>query len=241
MTADTLLGGRVQLLQPEAGYRVAIDPVLLAAAVDVLDGARVLDAGCGTGAALFCVLTRIGSACGVGLERQTNLADLAQQGIIANALDKRAEVIVGDVAAPPKEMAESFDAVITNPPYFEAGTIPPHPERAQANTETDLPLTLWIESCFRFLKGDGLFAMIHRAERVADIIASLNDRSGAVTIIPLWPKEGCPAKRAIVLARKGRRSPAMLHPGLILHEETGDFTPTASAILRDGAALDTTA
>ncbi len=89
-TSDTLLDGRVHLFQPENGYRVAIDPVLLAAAVNVRDGAHILDVGCGTGAALFCALIRFDKAHGVGLERQTKLAALARRGIDANGLIARA-------------------------------------------------------------------------------------------------------------------------------------------------------
>ena len=240
-TLDTLLGGRVRIFQPEAGYRVAIDPILLAAAVNAPECARILDAGCGTGAALFCVLTRFETANGVGLERQPDLAVLAQQGAVSNQLDNRARIIAGDLAAPPEDMAGPFDVVMTNPPYFEAGTIPPCPNKAQENAESDLPLAQWIEACFKVLRQDGLFAIVHRAERLDDIIANLHGRSGAVTVVPLWPKAGSPAKRVIITARKGRRSPTLVHPGLVLHEENGDFTPAADAILRDGAALDTTA
>ncbi|MBF0374243.1 MAG: methyltransferase, partial [Alphaproteobacteria bacterium] len=50
-TDDTLLDGRVRLRQPTHGYRAAIDPVFLAAAVPAGAGQRVLDAGCGAGAA----------------------------------------------------------------------------------------------------------------------------------------------------------------------------------------------
>src|SRR3546814_8190614 len=47
ITEDAFLGGRVKLRQPEVGYRAAIDPVLLAAAVPAVAGERVADLGCG--------------------------------------------------------------------------------------------------------------------------------------------------------------------------------------------------
>ena len=56
---DTLLGGRVKLRQPRHGYRAAIDPVLLAAAVPAGHGDTVLDIGCGAGAAGLCILSRV--------------------------------------------------------------------------------------------------------------------------------------------------------------------------------------
>ena len=56
---DTLLGGRVRLRQPVAGYRAAIDPVFLAAAVPAVPGDRALDVGCGAGAAALCLAIRV--------------------------------------------------------------------------------------------------------------------------------------------------------------------------------------
>ena len=51
LSEDRLLGGRLRFSQPRRGYRAAIDPVLLAAAVPAQPGERVLDVGTGTGAA----------------------------------------------------------------------------------------------------------------------------------------------------------------------------------------------
>ena len=48
-TCDKILGGRVHLIQPRRGYRVAIDPVLLAGSIPVRPGQRILDLAGGTG------------------------------------------------------------------------------------------------------------------------------------------------------------------------------------------------
>ena len=58
-TVDHLLNGRVALEQPRDGYRVAIDPVFLAAAVPAKSGNKILELGVGTGAAALCLLARI--------------------------------------------------------------------------------------------------------------------------------------------------------------------------------------
>ena len=67
---DTLLGGRVKLRQKRHGYRVAIDPVLLAAAVPAAAGDNVLDIGCGAGAAALCLATRVQGSRVTGIEVQ---------------------------------------------------------------------------------------------------------------------------------------------------------------------------
>jgi tRNA1(Val) A37 N6-methylase TrmN6 len=63
---------------------------------------------------------------------------------------------------------------------------------------------------------------------------------GAMELLPLWPRAGIAAKRVLVRARKGARSPAKILPGLTLHEADGRFTDAAEAILRDAAQIEAT-
>jgi tRNA1Val (adenine37-N6)-methyltransferase len=79
LTEDALLGGRVQLLQPARGYRVAIDAVLLAAAIDAGPGQRILDLGAGVGAVGLCLAARLAGCSVVGIELQVALAELAER------------------------------------------------------------------------------------------------------------------------------------------------------------------
>ncbi|MEQ8736870.1 MAG: methyltransferase [Rhodospirillaceae bacterium] len=237
-TVDHFFEGRLQLVQPKTGYRIAIDPLLLAAAVDVPEGARVLDVGCGTGAALLSLLTRREDVQGVGLERHVPFLELARHSITLNGFSDRASLIQGDLACPSAALLTSgYDAVMTNPPFFEAGTVPDRPDVDSPHAVTELPLVIWVHKCLNLLVTGGLFAIIHRAERVAEIIQALKG-CGSVTVIPLWPKADRPASRVIVTALKDRKSPAVIHPGLILHQNDGTYTEAAAAILRYGYALD---
>ncbi|MFV0475862.1 MAG: methyltransferase domain-containing protein, partial [Pikeienuella sp.] len=99
LSEDAILGGRVRLLQPRAGYRAATDPVLLAAAAQARPGARVLDAGCGAGAALFCLAARVPGIEAHGLELQPAYAALARRNAALNGAG--AEIWEGDLFAPP--------------------------------------------------------------------------------------------------------------------------------------------
>ena len=88
-----------------------------------------------------------------------------------------------------------------------------------------------------------MITLIHRADRLDDILARLHGRAGAITVFPLWPRGlngggGTAAKRVLVQARKGVKSPMKLAPGLVLHEADGGYTAAASRVLRDGAGLD---
>ena len=121
LTDDRLLGGRVRFSQPTHGYRVAIDPVLLAAAVPAQPGERVLDAGAGTGAASLCLAARVPRCRIVGLELQRPLQRIASQNVTQNEFDGQVEMIEGDLQRPPPRLAAAtFDHVMTNPPHLAA-------------------------------------------------------------------------------------------------------------------------
>jgi tRNA1(Val) A37 N6-methylase TrmN6 len=79
--------------------------------------------------------------------------------------------------------------------------------------------------------------VIHRADRLEDLLAALAPRFGGVTVLPIHPKRDRPAKRVIVHAVLGARDEPVTLPGFHLHEDDGAFTAAAEAILRHGEAL----
>jgi tRNA1(Val) A37 N6-methylase TrmN6 len=88
------------------------------------------------------------------------------------------------------------------------------------------------------VRGKGSVTFIHRADRLAELLAQLAaGRAGDITVFPLWPAAGRPASRILVRARKHIAAPARLLPGLVLHEADGRFTAAAEAVLRGGEGL----
>ena len=241
LTDDRLVGGRVLLRQPVDGLRATIDPVLLAAAVPAASGDRVLDMGCGSGAAALCLATRVDGATGVGLDIDPAMVRLAGDNARANGFADRLSFFVGDVARLPMRIAPAtFDHVFANPPYLRGDTHrpPPDPARARATMESDTGLGAWIDGCLAMIRRGGSMTLIHRADRLGDVLSALADRTGGVVVFPLWPGGGKPAKRVIVTARKGSAAPPTLLPGLVLHQSAGGYTEQAEAVLRHGAGLE---
>ena len=236
-TEDRLLGGRVMFRQPAQGYRAAIDPVLLAAAVPARARDRVLDLGAGAGAASLCLAARIDGVDVTGLEIDPDLAALFGANAAANGWASRLRCVVGDVAEPPRAPApEGFDIVMANPPYLpgEAGTPSPHEGKRRAHGGGP-PLERWIAAALRYAKPNGRLVFIHRADRLDALLAALHGRAGAVEILPIWPRRGEAATRVVVRARKGARTPATLLPGLVLHDTDAKYAAEADAVLRGGA------
>ncbi|MEM7444549.1 MAG: methyltransferase [Pseudomonadota bacterium] len=236
-TDDRLLGGRVRLTQPRAGYRAAIDPILLAAAVPAKKGQSVLDLGAGTGAVSLCLSARVAGLSVTALERQPDVVDLCQRNVAANDLAGAIRVHAADLVPLPGSLEASFDHVVANPPFLgrREGTRPPDVSRAAAHADAEL--SDWLEAAHRALVPKGWLTMIHRADRYDRIVTGLAGRFGAITLIPLWPRQGIAAKRVIVRARKGVRSPGELDAGLVLHDDQGGFSKAALAVLRDMAPI----
>lgn len=236
-TEDGFLGGRLRLRQPVDGYRAAIDPVFLAASVDAAAGDRVLDVGAGHGAAALCLARRVPGCHVTGIEIQPDLARLAGENVRANGLAGFVGIVAADLMQPAMTQAD-FDHVMANPPYLEQGrsTLPQGRHAAVARLEGGAGLDEWIEFMYRMARPGGILTLIHRADRLDRILSLLDRRCGAIAIFPLWPKSGIAAKRVVVRARKDAAAPAVMAPGLILHEADGAFTAEADAVLR-GAAL----
>lgn len=240
VTDDTLLDGRVKLRQPREGYRVAIDPVLLAAAVPAQAGEMVLDVGAGVGAAMLCLAWRVPGARVVGLELQRTLGQLASRNIDANGFDDRASIVIGDLQRPPPRLAPtSFTHVMANPPYMEPGRSDPAPHagKAAATVEGEADLAAWVRFCLLMAKQHGTITFIHRADRLDQLLAILSGRVGDIAVMPFWPGADKPAGRVIVQARRDSNAPMRLLPGLVLHRPDGGYTAPAESILRAGAPL----
>ncbi len=237
---DRLLGGRVSLRQPAAGYRAAIDPLLLAAAVPVQGQERILDLGCGSGAASLCLLARCAEARVLGLELQPEIAALAQENARDSGLATRFSAVCADLLQPPlRKRPDAFDHVMANPPYLPVarGRVSPESGRAMSNVEGAAKLADWVAAALALVKPRGSVTFIHRADRLDELLALLSGRTGEILVVPLWPGAGKSAKRVLVRARPGVATPTRLAPGLTLHQPDGSFTEAAERILRHAEPL----
>ena len=237
-TQDALLAGQVRLRQPRDGFRAAIDSVLLPAAVAAVAGDRVFEIGAGCGAAALCLARRVDGVKISGIDIQPHLVRLAGENVRANGFEGTIDIMSGDVAQKlPPRVQGPFDHVMLNPPFLEASRsrLPGQSDKEAAHIEGAAGLEIWIGRAHGLLRHKGIVTLIHRTDRLDDIIRGLGGKFGGITVCPLWPRAGAPAKRLIVRARKGVATPFALTAGLVLHADNGDYTAAAGAVLRGGA------
>jgi tRNA1(Val) A37 N6-methylase TrmN6 len=237
LTEDALLGGRIRVRQPARGYRVNIDTLLLAAAVEASSGARLMEAGCGVGAALIAVAARTENTRFLGIERDQNIAAIARENVALNAMSSRIEIAAGDALDRDANWGV-FEGVFANPPFDRdrEGRAPAEARRHAHITE--MSLSQWVGALADRLTGGAALTMIHRAGRTPDLLAALDGRLGGVELMPVRPHAEAAAKRVIVRARKGSRAPFRLLKGLDLHDRSGGkYTPEIEALLRGETIL----
>jgi tRNA1(Val) A37 N6-methylase TrmN6 len=248
LTFDRWLGGRLALVQPMGGHRVGTDAALLAAAAGTPEG-RIADVGAGVGAVGLALAQRSEHAFADLIEIAPDLAELAGVNAQRNGLSGRTRVLSLDVLKAAGRRAaglvdETADCVVTNPPFYEAGTVRASANQGRALAHVLPPanggeaLEAWIRASLALLKPGGRFVMIHRPDALAAILAAVENRLGAVALRPVHPSAGVSAHRLLIAGVKGSRAPLRIAPALILHEADGRLATEADAIHRGEATID---
>lgn len=240
-TKDMLLGGRFSVRQPRKGYRIAVDTLLLASAVPMCHGEVGLDMGCGVGGVMLAVATRVAGSRIVGLEIQEDMAALCEMNIEDNKLQNRLSVHCGDVACSKEIFFKSFDHVMMNPPYHDGRShiASQHISKEISHMESmDVDIKIWVSMASTYLKEQGVLTLIHRADRLDNLVNILLPLFGKVLIKPVLSKKDVPAKRVIIRASKaGDRVVETMHP-FVLYGEGGKYSDDAETILRGALPMD---
>ena len=176
LTTDSILGGKIKIVQEKNGYRFSIDAVLLAYFAGASKAQRILElgAGCGVISLIMAVLNERATIFGV--EVQESLVNLAWQNISINKLDSRIRIMHHDMREIPKKMSpRETDLVVSNPPYRELGSgrINPESQKAAARHEISGSLADAARAAAHVLKPGGRFAVIYPAVRLVHLIQEL--------------------------------------------------------------------
>ena len=162
-----------EIIQHPGKFCFGMDAVLLANFARVKKNERVLDLGTGTGIIPILMAAKTEGEYFRALEIQEESADMARRSVLHNHLEDRIEIVTGDI----KEAAGifgpvSFDVITTNPPYMigQHGIANASDTKAIARHEIALNLEDVLNSVSYVLKNHGIFAMVHRTERMVEII-----------------------------------------------------------------------
>ena len=237
VTHDAFLGGRVTIAQPAKGFRAGLDSVLLGAAIGP-SGGPLLDLGAGAGTASLVALANHPALAATLVESDPAMAALAGENLAANGFDARANVLTLDLTASGGSRsaaglkADHFASVIANPPFYESGTAPAA-RRAAARHMSAEALDAWVKTAASHAAPGGEIVFIHIADRLPALLQSFSARFGAITLLPLIPRENEPAHRILIRGIKGSRAPLTLLASRAVHTAGGRaFRAEFEAIFR---------
>lgn len=224
---DALGRDGLRIIQNPSLFRFTTDAYLLAAFARPRPGATVLELGSGSGVAVLLLAARTEAARVVGLEIQPALAEMAARNIALNGLAARAEILQHDLRVARALDPERFDLIVANPPYIPAaaGLRSLSDPVALAKHEITCTLADTIQAAARWLKGRGRFILVHRPERLPEILAKLTGaRLTPKRLALVHPKPGTDAGILLIEARNGARPGLSVSPPLFIRDGRGEFT-----------------
>jgi tRNA1(Val) A37 N6-methylase TrmN6 len=170
-TVDEFAG--LKVIQKIGGPRFSLDAILLARFATVKKGDVVVDLGAGGGIVSLILATATEADRIVGIEIQSELADIARRNAILNRLEDKIHIVEEDLrAATEIHPAGQFDLLVSNPPYRRLGDgrINPDPLKAIARHEIKCTLEDVLRASFHLLKNRGRATFVYRPDRIADLI-----------------------------------------------------------------------
>ena len=227
ITEDSILDGKIKLYQPKHGYRIAIDPILLASTVELENRQTVLDVGCGVGTISLILKYMDNSQTITSIDIDPNMTELCEKNSKANLLPLN---IINSPISPQLLRNKNFDTVVTNPPFYNSENFRSSGKKLTANFET-VSLNEWISFCLKRLTPNGNVYIIHIPERLGNILESLGNLVGKIEVFPIYSHQNEPAKRIIVKCRKSSREPLKILPGLVSHRDNNEYTEDMKLIL----------
>jgi len=227
-TLDDLILGGYKLIQPCQGYRFSIDAVLLAHFADLKKVKQVVELGCGNGVIPLLLAARSGAIKVTGIEIQEAMVKRARRSVEYNHLQEQVEIISGDLQEIDKYLpAASTDLVLSNPPFWSRGEghISKNPEEACARHEIAMDLKGLVRAAAFLLTPGGSFCLIHRAERLTDIVNNCTAHRllpvRLRTVHSFWQEE---AKLILLEAKKREQGRLQVLPPLVIYNKPGEYS-----------------
>ena len=226
---DDLEFKNLKIIQNIKCFCFGVDAVLLSDfAKNIKQNANVLDLGTGTGIIpiLLCGKTKLNKI--IGVEIQRSVYEIAKKNIILNNLENRFEVINENITNLDNIYEKnSFDAIVTNPPYKEENTGITNEDEVKQISRHEISANLedFIEISSKLLKDKGEFYIIHRPERIVDLLSEMRKYKIEPKEIRLvFSNKNNPPKMVLVKGVKNAKKYINFRENLYIYDENGNYT-----------------
>lgn len=231
---DSLQRNGYSIIQNSTRFCFGMDAVLLTEFVNLKKGDRVIDLCTGTGVIPILLCAKSQAEHFEAVEIQEETADMAKRSVILNDLEDRIDVKYEDLNNL-KSVFEnaSFDAVTVNPPYMIPGKALVNPDESKAIARHEIKCTLKdvLSESSRLLKNGGKLFMVHKPERLDEIIVALKE----VKLEPkrlriVYPRIDSKPNMILIEGAKCANAGMIVEKPLIIYDESGKYTREVAKI-----------
>lgn len=225
-------------MQRADSFRLSTDSVVLADFARIKRVRRCLDLGSGAGVLCVLLAAFCESLSVTGIEISPEAAVLSRLNLRENGMERRAEIITGDLREHKGLVAaESFDLVVSNPPYFakKSGYSSPEELRATAREERECTLADICAAARWSLRWGGSFALVHRPERLSELFCAMTEAGIEPKRLRMVSHSAEKAPSLVLVEGKRGGSPGLtVEPSLVLTDEKGGDSLEVRKIYRRG-------
>lgn len=228
---DDLQCKGLKIIQNEKGFCFGIDSVLLSEyAKEIKKDSIIVDIGTGTGIIGILLCGKAEPKKVYGIEVQEDVADMANRSIKLNDLEDKFKVINADIKNVIRDNIiekNTVDAITINPPYKEknTGVINEADSKIISRHETTATLSDFIEISSKLLKDRGSIYIVHKTERLVDIISKMREyKLEPKRIRFIHPKEGADANLVLIKGIKGANKFLKIDKPLYVYEQNGNYS-----------------
>ena len=211
-----------------------MDAVLLSGFAEVRKGETAVDLGTGTGIIPILLEAKTEGKLFYGIEIQPEMADMARRSAEMNGLGEKVLILDGDIkelltgtALLPAELFGKTDVVTSNPPYMKESHGLRNPDDALAIARHEVACTLEdvCGAASRLLRCGGRFCMVHRPQRLPEIITAMKEaRLEPKRMKLVYPYADREANMVLIEAVRDERPGCRVERPLIVYKEPGVYT-----------------
>ncbi len=217
-----------QIIQDKDSFCFGMDAVLLSGFAEVKPGESIVDFGSGTGILPILLEAKTEGEKFVGLEIQSDSVDMAKRSVQYNDLEHKIEIVEGDIKNASEIFGkDSFDVVVTNPPYMSENNGLENPEEPKAIARHEIKCTLEdvIKEAAAVLKPQGRFYMVHRPRRLADAMELMREyKIEPKRIRMVYPYADKAANLVLIEGARGGKPMLNIEEPLIVYSEPNVYT-----------------
>ena len=219
----------LKIIQNKEGFCFGIDSVLLSDfAKNIKKDSVVVDIGTGTGIISILLSKKAEIKKIYGIEIQEEVADMAKRSVKLNDLQDKIQIINKNIKNIFEEIEPNkIDAIVTNPPYMKLNTGAKNEEikKLISRHEVECNLEDIIKISYKLLKSKGEFYMVHRAERIVDILYNLRKyKLEPKEIRFIHSKVGKEPNLVLIKAVKDAGEHLIIDSPLVVYNNDGTYT-----------------